>query len=147
MGEQNYGHRRIIDKLGLKPGQVVAVDAGPVTLDAALLADVSDRCGEPFDFSNDAFDVALVGIDAKADPIETLARWKAYMHPDGCIWLLTPKHGRSGYVNQDTELIPAGQAAGLVDNKICSVSETVSAMRFVLRKADRAAHKPHPGMR
>lgn len=30
-----------------------------------------------------------------------------------------------------------GDAAGVVDNKICSVSDTTSAMRFVIRKVDR----------
>jgi len=30
-----------------------------------------------------------------------------------------------------------GPAAGVVDNKICSVSDTLSGIRFVIRKADR----------
>jgi hypothetical protein len=37
------------------------------------------------------------------------------------------------------ELIGAGPAAGLVDNKSCSVSDTTSGMRFVIRLADRTA--------
>jgi len=42
------------------------------------------------------------------------------------------------YLNQ-SDLIPLGLAAGLVDNKICSVSDTESAMRFVIRRKDRQA--------
>jgi ligand-binding sensor domain-containing protein len=55
---------------------------------------------------------------------------------DGGIWLLSPKRGLPGYVNQ-SELIAAGLEAGLVDNKSCSVSETTSGLRFVIRRADR----------
>jgi hypothetical protein len=50
--------------------------------------------------------------------------------------VLTPKRGLPGYVNT-ADLIPLGAAAGLVDNKVCSVSERVSGMRFVIRRVDR----------
>jgi hypothetical protein len=38
---------------------------------------------------------------------------------------------------RDTDLIDAGLAAGLVDNKIASFSDTHGAMRFVFRLRDR----------
>ena len=38
---------------------------------------------------------------------------------------------------RDTDLIEAGLAAGLVDNKIASFSDTHGAMRFVFRLKDR----------
>nr|MBA2451381.1 DUF3052 family protein [Chloroflexota bacterium] len=68
--------------------------------------------------------------------VALLETWKPRLQPNGGIWLLTPKRGQPGYVDQ-RELIAAGLAAGLVDNKVCSVSDTTSAMRFVIRKADR----------
>ncbi|MBF8284155.1 MAG: hypothetical protein HW378_3070, partial [Anaerolineales bacterium] len=40
-----------------------------------------------------------------------------------------------------TDLIPLGLAAGLVDNKTCSVSENESGMRFVIRRKDRNSGK------
>ena len=57
--------------------------------------------------------------------------------------VMTAKRGRQSssgmeYFNQ-TDLIPLGGAAGLVDNKICSVSDSESGMRFVLRLKDRKA--------
>jgi hypothetical protein len=50
--------------------------------------------------------------------------------------MLTPKRGRPGYINQ-TELIPMGLEADLVDNKTCSVSNNVSGIRFVIRREHR----------
>jgi len=63
------------------------------------------------------------------------------IQPAGGIWVITAKRGRTSasataHLNQD-KLIPLGLAAGLVDNKICSISNNQSAMRFVIRKADR----------
>ena len=80
--------------------------------------------------------MVLVGADASTEVESVLSRWRQRIHPAGGIWLLTPKRGQPGYVDQ-RELIQAGPAAGVVDNKICSVSDTISAIRFVIRKIDR----------
>ena len=85
--------------------------------------------GEPLD-------VVLVGADASTDVASVLETWRARIDQAGGIWLLTPKRGQAGYVDQ-RELIAAGPAAGVVDNKTCSVDERTSAMRFVIRKTDR----------
>ena len=70
------------------------------------------------------------------DTVEVLKKWCEQLAPSGGIWLLTAKRGQPGYVDQ-RELITAGQQAGVVDNKVCSVSPTLSAIRFVIRKKDR----------
>jgi hypothetical protein len=80
--------------------------------------------------------VVLVGADASTDVHTVLTTWRKRIDPAGGIWLLTPKRGQHGYVDQ-RELILAGPDAGVVDNKICSVDAQTSAMRFVIRKADR----------
>ena len=80
--------------------------------------------------------MVLVGADASTDVEAVLKRWRQRLDQAGGIWLLTPKRGQPGYVDQ-TELILTGPAAGVVDNKICSVSDTLSGIRFVIRKADR----------
>ena len=43
----------------------------------------------------------------------------------------------AGSAIRDTDVIAAGLAAGLVDNKIASFSETQGAMRLVFRLRDR----------
>jgi hypothetical protein len=71
-----------------------------------------------------------------AEITTTLKALKASIQPDGGIWVLTAKKGGEPFV-PDRILIPLGLAAGLVDNKICSISDTHTAMRFVIRRADR----------
>jgi len=54
----------------------------------------------------------------------------------GVVLLLSPKREQPGYVDHRA-LIDAGPDARMVDNKSCSVSGTVSGIRFVIRRADR----------
>ena len=126
----------MVDKLGIKPGHALAFDQAPLPVDAALRARALDKAGRPEAANGEPVDVVLVGADASTEVETVLARWRQRIDPAGGIWLLTPKRGQAGYVDQ-TELIAAGPAAGVVDNKICSVSDTVSGMRFVIRKVDR----------
>ena len=137
--ERDYSHRSDLDKLGIKPGVALAFAAAPGAIDPELCARALERAGRPEADPDEPIDVVLVGADASTDAVETLRRWRARIAPAGGIWLLTPKRGQTGYVDQ-RELILAGPAAGVVDNKICSLSETTSAMRFVIRKADRPTH-------
>ncbi|HLQ04108.1 MAG TPA: hypothetical protein VK197_00515, partial [Verrucomicrobiae bacterium] len=57
----------------------------------------------------------------------------------GGIWVISAKRGqaRAGRPYLASEVIALGLAAGLVDNKICSVSVSDTAMRFVIRRSDR----------
>jgi hypothetical protein len=134
--ERDYSHRSAVDKLGIKPGLVVAFVAAPQPIESALRAGVLERVGRAPAQPGEPPDVVLVGADASTDAVQVLSHWRSQIDQTGGIWLLTPKRGQPGYINQ-SDLIPAGAAAGLVDNKICSVSETTSAMRFVIRKVDR----------
>jgi hypothetical protein len=131
--EKDYSHRDVVDKLGVKPGHAVAL-VGPA--EPALRQKVLDRTGRPPAAADEPADVVLVWADATTDAVKTLEDWKTKIDPSGGIWLLTPKRTQPGYVDQN-DLIQAGKQAGVVDNKICSVSDTTSGMRFVIRKADR----------
>jgi hypothetical protein len=136
MADKDYSHRDVVDKLGIKPGHAVAFAdvAGP--LDGALRERVLERAGRPPAADDELIDVVLATADRDTDATALLARWKPRLRPNGGIWLLTPKRGQAGYVDQ-RGLIPAGLAAGLVDNKSCSASEATSGMRFVIRRSDR----------
>jgi hypothetical protein len=67
--------------------------------------------------------------------LERLKEVKGWIEPNGAIWVIRLKGGRGPL--RDTDLIDAGLAAGLVDNKIASFSDTHGAMRFVFRLRDR----------
>ena len=139
MPEKDYSHRDVLDKLGLKPGQAVRVVGGG---DKALLARVREKVGLAPVRAGLA-DVVLYWPRSVGEITPSLLELRGGIVQNGGIWVFTGKRGQrnaSGmdYLNQ-TELIPLGLAAGLVDNKTCSVSDTESAMRFVIRKKDRRA--------
>jgi hypothetical protein len=136
MAERDYSHRDVVDKLGIKPGFAVAFDAAPLSLPAELEARVLARAGRDAADQRERVDAVLVGADASTDAAAVLEHWRHRIEPAGGIWLVTPKRGQPGYIDQ-TELILAGPSAGVVDNKTCSVSDALSAIRFVIRKADR----------
>jgi hypothetical protein len=135
--ERDYSHRDVVDKLGIKPGFAVAIVAAPLEIDAELHARAVARSGRDEAVAADEpADVVLVGADVSTDVAAVLSTWRGRIDQAGGIWLLTPKRGQPGYVDQ-RELIAAGPSAGLVDNKICSIDDRTSAMRFVIRKTDR----------
>src|SRR5713226_8542899 len=124
--------RPLLDKLGVKPSSKVAI----VDLDdAGFIKQVRERTtdvviGRP----QSKCDLVFMGASTFAD-LRRLNEVKKWIEPNGAIWVVRPKGGRSEL--RDTDLIDAGLAAGLVDNKIASYSDTHGAMRFVYRLRDR----------
>ena len=137
MPEKNYRDRGILEKLGIQPGHVVAFAHEAQEIDPNLSQSILERTGLFPTTKDEAFDIVLAVIDETTDAVEVLKKWREQLAPSGGIWLLTAKRGQLGYVDQ-RELIAAGQQAGVVDNKVCSVSPTLSAIRFVIRKKDRS---------
>ncbi len=122
----------LLDKLGVKPGSKVAVvnleDADFLELLRARTKDVV--FGKP----RTPCDIVFMGVSEARD-LERLREVKGWIEPSGAIWVIRAKGGRGPL--RDTDLIDAGLAAGLVDNKIASFSDTHGAMRFVFRLRDR----------
>jgi hypothetical protein len=122
----------LLDKLGVKPGSRVAVvdvdDASFLKLLRERTRDVVS--GKP----KSPCDIVFLGVTKMRD-LERLRRLKTWIEPNGAIWVIRRKG--AGAAVRDTDLIDAGLAAGLVDNKIASFSDTHGAMRFVFRLRDR----------
>ena len=124
--------RPLLDRLGVKPGAKVALlnldDPGFVKLLRQRTSDIVK--GKP----RTPCDLVFVGAEEVRD-LERLAEVKAWIEPNGAVWVIRPKGGRGAV--RELEVMGAGLAAGLVDNKIASFSDTHSAMRFVFRLRDR----------
>jgi hypothetical protein len=124
--------RPLLDKLGVKPGAKVCVidldDAGFISLLRGRTSDIVRR--KP----RTPCDLVFLGASKPAD-LNRLSVIKTWIEPNGAIWVIRPKGGRSAI--RDVDVIDAGLAAGLVDNKIASFSETQGAMRLVYRLRDR----------
>lgn len=138
----DYSHRDVVDKLAIGAGDIIAIDEDAGPLDADLRARITARSDRRYQ-GDEAANVVIVMANDRTDIVATLQRWRQVLDQAGGIWILTPKRGFPGYLDQ-RELIPLGAAAGLVDNKTCSVSESISAMRFVIRKRDRKVTLPDP---
>ncbi|HEY4580753.1 MAG TPA: DUF3052 family protein [Candidatus Acidoferrales bacterium] len=142
MPDKDYSHRDITDKLGLKPSFAVRVVGKG---DKALLARVREKIGRRLVGDSTPADVILYWPKTVGEITPTLKALREAIVSNGGVWVMTAKKGRrsaSGmeYLNQ-TDLIPLGLAAGLVDNKTCSVSDSESGMRFVIRRKDRNSGK------
>ena len=124
--------RPLLDKLGVKPSSKVCVvhldDAGFISLLRERTSDIVLR--EP----RTPCDLVFLGVSKPAE-LKRLNVIKTWIEPNGAIWVVRPKGGRSAI--RDIDVIEAGLAAGLVDNKIASFSDTQGAMRLVYRLRDR----------
>ena len=124
--------RPLLDKLGVRPGSKIAIvnldDAGFIKQLKERTSDIVD--GKP----RSKVDLVFVGAEDAAG-LKKLDELKTWIEPNGAIWVVRPKGGRSAL--RDTDVIDAGLAAGLVDNKIASFSDTHGAMRLVFRLRDR----------
>lgn len=118
--------RTVLDKLGIKPGVTVALNGTPDPVLAAELA----RAGVAGDGGPGADLVLMVADTVPA--LAAVADIAAALGTQAGLWIVYPK-GR-GDITQEA-IFTAGRGAGLVDNKVCAVSPTHTALKFVRRKA------------
>jgi hypothetical protein len=101
--------------------------------DESFLADLEKRVAK---FSNrlvSECDVIFLGAEKESD-LAALERCKKSLTKDGAIWVVNPKGQKSFNENH---VLAAGKKAGLVDVKVVKFSETHTAHRFVIPKAQR----------
>ena len=120
-----------IDKLGVKAGQKVSVTGID---DAAFLSELRART-EDVSAGRIAkgSDVIFLGISAIADLKKIAAAVKS-LERDGMIWVVWPK-GRPALMEDHVR--DAAIAQGLVDVKVAAFSETLSALKLVIRLENR----------
>lgn len=128
----NWLHRirhpkSLLDKLGLKPGQKLALigDAPDPVLTAELA-----RGGFAGDHPADGADWVLL-LAGSVDDLAIVPKLAAMLAPKAGLWILYPKSRRD---IAEADVRTAARGAGWVDNKVCAVSPTVTALKFVRRK-------------
>jgi len=119
-----------IDKIGMKSGQRVSVmgvrDRAFVAELKAAGADVSERVRKDSD-------AIFVALESGAD-LRRIANLAKSLAPAGALWAIR----RKGVADaSETLTMAAGKAAGLVDVKVVRFSETHTAEKFVIPKAQR----------
>ena len=123
--------RPLLDKLGVKPGMRVSLlDVGEDWFRDLL----GERTDDVHDAPAEGSDLVFMKAESRAD-LARLDALRPVIKDNGAIWVLRRKG--AGRTLSETDLIDAGPAAGLVDNKIVSFSAELGAMRFVIRLRDR----------
>jgi len=123
-------------KLGFRPGLRSYLIRAPESVRAELAA-VRDP-GDRLDVARGPVDFVMVFARSRSALVRELERVLSRLAADGAVWLCWPK--RSSGVSGDLgerEVRTAGLATGMVDVKVCAVSDTWSGLKFVRRRADR----------
>lgn len=123
--------RSLIDKLGVKPGAKVSVLG---VADAEFWRQLRARTDVVVEGRAAAGSDVIVFGPARPADLPRLGALERAVKRDGAIWVVTPKRTEG---LKDVDVIAAGKAAGLVDNKIAAFSETHTATRLVVPKARR----------
>jgi hypothetical protein len=122
--------RSRIEKLGVKSGtRVLLVDLDDPDLAAELAARGATVVGRA------PADVVLFAAQTHAE-LARLPRLKGMIAADGAIWVIRPK-GKHIKEITERDVMAAGKAAGLVDVKVVSYSDTHTAEKFVIPVANR----------
>lgn len=120
--------KSVLDKLGIGPGVPVTLLGAPA--DPALTAALAKAGIEPGPAGLDGGVILLTA--AVAADLAAVADAAAGLGPKAALWIVYPR-GRRDITQAD--VFAAGKGAGLVDTKVCAVSPTATALRFVRRKA------------
>ena len=135
-----YSTTPLAKKLSLRDGQRVWFDAMPES--------VADEIGEyalELIFSDPAqgIDAAHVFVTERDDLEAKLVRLRQQIAPDGQVWVSWPKKTANmpTDITEDT-IREIALPLGFVDTKVCAFSQSHTALRFVKRKAPKAAAKP-----
>ena len=119
--------RTLLDKLGVKPGMRAAAirltDADLLQQLRTTIALTEAPAGASPDLSGSTYDLIFLQIDSLAD-LASLSALRGMIVQAGAVWVVHPKGRRD---LKDTDVMAAGKAAGLVDNKVARVSEVHSA--------------------
>jgi len=132
-----YSGTPLIKKLGIKPDFRVALVNAPKDFKKEL-----GPLPESAKFSSataETLDVILLFVSSQKDMKQKFAPLAAQLQKNGMMWAAWPKKS-SGVVTDltENEVQRIGLEAGLVDIKVCAVTEIWSGLKFVYRLKDRA---------
>jgi hypothetical protein len=126
----------LVKKLGIKPGYSVATENEPEGF-RDLLVGLPDDI-QWVDGAAKMIDLVLLFTTTAKNLKSRLIAWKKQIHPAGGVWIIYPKKSSKVPTDVTFEVVqPIGLALGMVDNKICAVDSTWTALRFVIRVENR----------
>jgi hypothetical protein len=119
--------RGLLDKLGVKPGQVVSVLGVD---DAAFIGQLRNKT-DAVSESRLVPEADFVFFEAaRPEDLCRLQELGASIKRNGAIWVVSPK-GKGALV-KDVDVMAAARDAGLVDTKVVAFSPTHTALKLVI---------------
>ncbi len=131
-----YSGTPLPKKLGVKDGFRVYLVAAPSEVVSELKLPLS-KC-EILKESKAPLDFAMLFTKSAAELKKEFLKISKALAPAGMLWVSWPKKSSGVATDLDENLIrEIGLAAGLVDVKVCAVTEVWSGLKFVRRVKDR----------
>jgi hypothetical protein len=131
-----YSGTPLIKKFGIKEGFRIAYVNAPDDIDAEIgpLPNNVKKISRPVN----AMDFVLLFTKSQASLRKDFSKYAKTLVPNGMLWIAWPKRS-SGVITDINEnnVREIGLAAGLVDVKICAITEIWSGLKFVYRVEDR----------
>jgi hypothetical protein len=132
--------RPLLDKLGVRPNARVHLVGDFGTDFRALLSQCTHEVHDGEPSATAPAGLVFLTADSHAE-LAPLSRLRHAIVPNGAVWVVSTK-GKFATLG-DVEVIEAALAAGLVDNKVVSFSDTQTALRLVIRLRDRPPGAPN----
>ena len=133
--EEFVSTRSRIEKLGVKNGSDVLVLG--IEGDKAFMRELREAGAKVRTSGRGAADMIFATFRHR-DDLRRLAPLVPRLRANGVLWTLRPKGSPD---LTESEMMRAGQAAGLVDVKVVSFSDLLTAEKFVIPVAKRSAHQ------
>jgi hypothetical protein len=132
----DYSEVPLTHKLGIKPGQKLALLNPPHTYEIGLgelPTGVTVARG-----LTGGLDLIQLFVKDRTTLETEFPTLKESIKQEGMIWVSWPKRSSKTLTDLDENLVRAiGLRNGLVDVKVCAIDATWSAMKFVIRARDR----------
>ncbi len=130
-----YSGTPLPKKLGIKAGFRVQLANAPAEVRAELREALAE-C----EIKRDTLDFAMTFSKSRGDLAKDFSRVAKLLAPAGMLWVSWPKKSSGVATDLDENVVRGiGLDAGLVDVKVCAVTEVWSGLKFVRRVKDRKA--------
>jgi hypothetical protein len=130
-----YSGTPLPKKLGIKPGFRVQMVRAPRDVRAELAAHLA-QCTVLK--NGDLVDFAMIFTKSCAELTKEFSRVAKTLAPAGMLWISWPKKSSGVASDLDENIVRGiGLDAGLVDVKVCALTDVWSGLKFVRRVKDR----------
>lgn len=130
-----YSGTPLPKKLGIKAGIRFQLANAPADVLAELREALADCAMAK---NGDALDFAMIFTKSRAELTKEFSRFADVLAPAGMLWVSWPKKSSGVATDLDENVVRGiGLDAGLVDVKVCAVTDVWSGLKFVRRVKDR----------